>query len=172
MPGTKGLADKIWVMDVRGLRQEDLRDGGHDLSPLTHPDLDLVRRGVVELDETFVSGRSTGRMGASTGKVPVMVAVERIGSHKLGRVRFGIDYAPGSLELVAFARRTIAPGSTISTDGARMLRRLGPLGYTHKYTTTSPSNTCPTTSTNTLSASTAATPKLAACCSTDSSNKP
>ncbi len=60
-----------------------------------------------------------------------MVAVERIGSHKLGRVRFGIDYAPGTLELVSFAQRTIAPGSMIHTDGARFLRRLSTLGYQH-----------------------------------------
>lgn len=98
---------------------------------MVNPERELLA-GVVELDETFVGGRSTGRMGASTGKVPVMVAVERIGSHKLGRVRFGIDYAPGSLELIAFAQRTIAPGSMIHTDGARFFRRLSPLGYSHR----------------------------------------
>ena len=87
---------------------------------MVRPERELLS-GVVELDETFAGGRSTGRMGASTGKIPVMVAVERIGSHKLGRVRFGIDYAPGSLELVSFAQRTIAPGSTISADGVLSL---------------------------------------------------
>jgi hypothetical protein len=91
--------------------------------------------GVVELDETLVGGRSPGRRGASTGKVPVMVAVERIGSHKLGRVRFGINYAPGTLEIINFAQRNIAEGSLISTDGARHMRRLGTLGYRHKYAT-------------------------------------
>jgi transposase-like protein len=101
---------------------------------MVNPGRELLT-GVVELDETFVGGRSTGRMGASTGKVPVMVAVERIGSHKLGRVRFGIDYAPGSLELIAFAQRTIAPGSMIHTDGARFFRRLSALGYSHKGST-------------------------------------
>lgn len=94
-----------------------------------------ILSGVVELDETFVGGLSTGRRGASTGKVPVMVAVERIGTHKLGRVRFGINRGPGSLELVSFAQRSIESGSTIRTDGARFLRRLGTLGYTHKYAT-------------------------------------
>lgn len=97
---------------------------------MVRPEREMLS-GVVELGETFVAGRSTGRMGASTGTASVMVAVERIGSHKLGRVRFGIDHAPGSLELAAFAQRTIAPGSTISTDGAMSLSRLGALGYTH-----------------------------------------
>lgn len=91
--------------------------------------------GVVELDETFVGGRSTGRMGASTGKVPVMIAVERVGNRKLGRVRFGIDYAPGSKEQIAFAQREIEPGTHIQTDGARVLRRLADLGYEHSYAT-------------------------------------
>jgi hypothetical protein len=38
--------------------------------------------GVVEFDETFVGGRTTGKQGGSTDKVPVMVAVERIGTHR------------------------------------------------------------------------------------------
>nr|WP_022884991.1 IS1595 family transposase [Glaciibacter superstes] len=91
--------------------------------------------GVVELDETFVGGRSTGRMGASTGKVPVMIAVERVDNRKLGRVRFGIDSAPGSKEQIAFAQREIEPGTHIQTDGARVLRRLADLGYEHSYAT-------------------------------------
>lgn len=91
--------------------------------------------GVVELDETFVGGRSTGRMGASTGKVPVMIAVERVDNRKLGRVRFGIDYAPGTKEQIAFAQSEIEPGTHIQTDGARVLRRLADLGYEHSYAT-------------------------------------
>jgi len=90
-------------------------------------------RGVVEVDETFVGGRSAGKKGASTDKVPVMVAVERLGPHRLGRVRFDLASAPGSLQLVQFAADTIEEGSVIHTDGARMLRRLGQMGYIHEY---------------------------------------
>jgi hypothetical protein len=43
--------------------------------------------------------------------------------------------APGTLSLVEFACATVEPGSTIRTDGARMLRRLGERGYTHEYAT-------------------------------------
>jgi transposase-like protein len=89
-------------------------------------------RGIVELDETFIGGRSMGRAGASTSKRPVMIAVERAGKRRLGRVRFNLATAPGSLELVAFAQRVIEPGSTIRTDGAPFLRRLADLGYTHE----------------------------------------
>ena len=48
--------------------------------------------GVVEVDESFVGGRATGKGGASTDKVPVMIAVENLGTQvnrklRLGRVR-------------------------------------------------------------------------------------
>jgi transposase-like protein len=99
---------------------------------MVRPDRDLLH-GVVELDETFVGGRSAGRIGASSDKVPIMVAVERAGPRRLGRVRFQVAAAPNTLELVEFATATIAPGSTVRTDGARMLRRLAELGYTHEY---------------------------------------
>ena len=101
---------------------------------MVRPDRELLS-GVVELDETFVGGRSTGKDGASTDKVPVMIAVERLGPRKLGRVRFGIDRAPGSLDLVDFARTSTAIGSLIRTDGARMFRALPGFGYQHEYVT-------------------------------------
>jgi transposase-like protein len=91
-------------------------------------------RGIVELDETFIGGRTAGRAGASTNKRPVMVAVERTSTRRLGRIRFDLAPAPGTLELVAFAQRVIEPGSTIRTDGAPFLRRLSGLGYGHEPT--------------------------------------
>ena len=38
-----------------------------------------------------------------------------------------------SKQLVEFARTTVAPGSLIRTDGARMFRVLAQEGYTHQY---------------------------------------
>lgn len=99
---------------------------------MVRPERDRLA-GVVEVDETFVGGRSAGKRGASTDKVPVMVAVERLGPHKLGRVRFELASAPGTLQLVHFAASTIEKGSVIHADGARMLRRLGDMGYIHEY---------------------------------------
>jgi hypothetical protein len=68
-----------------------------------------------------------------------MVAVEKVGGgRKLGRIRLEVTDRPGSLELVDFAQRTVLPGSTIRTDGARMMRKLGERGergYTHEYVT-------------------------------------
>ena len=99
---------------------------------MVRPERDLLS-GVVEVDETFIGGRSAGKKGGATDKVPVMVAVERLGPRRLGRVRFGVDDAPGTVKLVEFAASTIAEGSTVRTDGARMLRRLATMGYTHEY---------------------------------------
>ena len=101
---------------------------------MVRPDRDRLT-GVVEVDETFVGGVSRGKQGASSDKVPVMVAVEKTGNgRKLRRIRLEVAERPGSLELVDFAERTVTPGSTIRTDGAQMLRKLGEKGYTHEYT--------------------------------------
>ncbi|CAN5663718.1 IS1595-like element ISSod11 family transposase [soil metagenome] len=101
---------------------------------MVRPDRDRLS-GLVELDETFVGGVSVGKAGAGTDKVPVQIAVERVAASKLGRVRFALADAPGSLSLVDFGCSTVMPGSTIRTDGARMLRRLSDRGYIHEYTT-------------------------------------
>ncbi len=105
---------------------------------MVRPDRDRLGGlgGVVEVDETFVGGVSAGKLGASSDKVPVMIAVEKIGAgRKLGRIRLEVTERPGSLELVRFAERMVLPGSTIRTDGATMLSRLGSMGYTHEFTT-------------------------------------
>lgn len=102
---------------------------------MVRPDRDRLS-GIVEVDETFVGGVSRGKQGASSDKVPVMVAVEKTGAgRKLGRIRLEVTERPGTLELVEFAERTVLPGSTIRTDGARMFRKLGNMGYTHEYAT-------------------------------------
>ena len=99
---------------------------------MVRPDRDLLQ-GVVEVDETFIGGVSVGKDGAGSDKVPVQIAVERASAKRLGRVRFAVAEAPGSLELVDFAKTVIAPGSLVRTDGARMLRRLAEDGYRHEY---------------------------------------
>ena len=99
---------------------------------MVRPDRDRLS-GVVEIDESFVGGRSPGRQGGSTEKVPVMIAVERLGPQRFGRVRLGVADAPGSKQLVDFARQVTEPGSLIRTDGARMFRVLADQDYRHEY---------------------------------------
>lgn len=116
--------------------------------------------GVVEVDETFVDGRTAGIKGAGTHKVPIMVAVERVGSRQYGRVRLAVANAPGTLQLVEFASSVVEPGSTIRTDGARIVRprpypkrRDGCSGF-HRYSSSSSGLTSmipPETSTRSVS---------------------
>jgi len=84
---------------------------------MVRPDRELLS-GVVELDETSVGGRSHGKPGGSSDKVPVMVAVERLGPHQLGRVRFGVGDAPGILQLLQFAPYQPTGTPTTSTSAA------------------------------------------------------
>jgi transposase-like protein len=100
---------------------------------MVRPDRELLS-GLVELDETFVGGRTPGGGGSATLKVPVMVAVERRGGdRRLGRIRLAVGTSGGALTTVAFAERVIARGSTIRTDGARAYRRLATMGFTHEF---------------------------------------
>jgi hypothetical protein len=101
---------------------------------MVRPERDKLR-GIVELDETMIGGVSPGSGGGSGDKMPVMVAVERNGTRRLGRVRLAVAARPNSGELVDWATQVIESGSTVRTDGLRTLRRLSTLGYTHEYTT-------------------------------------
>jgi len=92
---------------------------------------------VVELDQSFLGGRSTGKLGASSNKVPITIAVERTTGGRLGRVRLELADKPGGLDIIDFASQVVAPGATIHTDGARMFTRLADLGYTHHATPSS-----------------------------------
>jgi transposase-like protein len=101
---------------------------------MVRPERDKLS-GVVELDETMVGGVSVGKPGAGSDKVPVMIAVERNGTRRLGRVRLAVAQRPNTGDLVDWAAQVIEPGSTVRTDGLRTLRRLSELGYTHEFTT-------------------------------------
>lgn len=68
-------------------------------------------------------------MGAGSGgtsdNLPVMVAVERVGSNRFGRIRLRVASAPGGVQLVDLAASVVGPCSTIRAGGPRMLHRLG-----------------------------------------------
>lgn len=100
---------------------------------MVRPDRDLLS-GIVEVDQIYLGGRSTGKPGGLSDKVCVTVAVERIaGSRRLGRVRFQIPQRGNSNEQIDFVRAVVQPGSTIHTDGLYLFRKLATMGYTHEY---------------------------------------
>jgi len=104
---------------------------------MVRPERELLE-GAVELDQSFLGGKSTGRQGASSGKAPITIAVERTVHGRLGRVRLELADKPGGLDMIEFACEVITPGASIHTDGARMFTRLTDKGYTHHAT---PGNT-------------------------------
>jgi transposase-like protein len=89
---------------------------------------------VVEVDQSFLGGRSHGTSGTGTGKAPVTIAVERLPGGRLGRVRLDAAERPSSLDQVEFAREVIAPGTEIHTDGASLYRQVTEHGFTHHAT--------------------------------------
>ena len=100
---------------------------------MVRPERELLD-GVIELDQSFLGGKSRGKQGGSSEKAPVTIAVERTAAGRLGRVRLDLAGLPGSMDMIDFAREVIAPGASIHTDGARVFTRLTEHGYAHHAT--------------------------------------
>jgi transposase-like protein len=100
---------------------------------MVRPDREMLH-GVVELDEAFIGGQTPRQPGRATDKIPVIIAVERVGAHRLGRVRFGLPQRYSSSEQIGFAQAVIQPGSIVRTDGLSALRKLSQVGFIHEYT--------------------------------------
>jgi hypothetical protein len=101
---------------------------------MVRPDRELLGADpgvVVELDQSFLGGRSVGKPGGSSDKTPITSAVERTAGGRLGRVRLEVADRAGGLDMIEFATQVVAPGAMIHTDGARMFTRLTALGYIH-----------------------------------------
>jgi hypothetical protein len=88
--------------------------------------------GVVELDQSFLGGRSHGKPGGASEKAPITIAVERLASGRLGRVRLDLAEVSNAMDQVEFAAEVIAPGTEIHTDGALVFTRLSDHGFTHR----------------------------------------
>ena len=109
---------------------------------MVRPERDKLS-GIVELDETMIGGATRNSGGGYGDKVAVMIAIEHNDTRRLGRVRLAVADHPGTRQLVDFATTVIEPGSTIRTDGARTLRRLAHIGYTHDSPSATPPPTRP-----------------------------
>ena len=94
---------------------------------MVRPDRDQLR-GIVEVDESWVGGRSHGRLGASTDKTIVVIAVERNGSHGIGRIRLQSIPSTDNAFLLPVVRSFVEPGSLLRTDGRVGYKRLGRRG--------------------------------------------
>jgi len=88
--------------------------------------------GVVEVDETYIGGKKSGKRGrGSEGKYLVAIAAQ-IEDNRIGRIRLKhIPDASGD-SLNCAIEESIEPGSTIMTDGWEGYSKVKTLGYIHK----------------------------------------
>jgi transposase-like protein/Zn ribbon nucleic-acid-binding protein len=98
---------------------------------MVRPDRDKLT-GVVEVDETYVGGKRTGKRGrGSEGKTLVAVAVEDKGEKGIGRIRLKhIKDASGD-SLESFIKEMIESGATVRTDDWNGYNGVQALGYKH-----------------------------------------
>ena len=129
------------VLSARGL-QDALGFGSYETAwawlhklrrAMVRPERERLS-GVVELDQSFLGGRSHGKPGGASDKAPITIAVERLPSGRLGRARLQLAAMANGLDQVEFAREVIATGTEIHTDGALVLTRLSDHGFTHRPT--------------------------------------
>lgn len=75
-------------------------------------------QGTVQIDEAFLGGESTGPGSRGRkGKVPLLVAVSAAPDGKAAQVCLSPQPATGE-DVVVFCLNTLAPGSTVVSDGA------------------------------------------------------
>lgn len=102
----------------------------------------IGKNGHVDIDETFVGGRTQGRGRGVTDKVIVAGAVEVRKLQKprgerefiAGRLRLARVSGRGKRPLEAFAQASVEPGSFVVTDGWHGYDNLAALGYEHSPT--------------------------------------
>jgi len=98
--------------------------------------------GLVEVDETFVSVTDAAKAAkgsrtkskSNTLKCNVVIAIELLNPKGFGRLRLKRVPADTIEHLIGFVRETVAPGSTVHTDGSNSYLTLPQYGYVHERT--------------------------------------
>jgi transposase-like protein len=90
--------------------------------------------GRVEVDETYVGGEEEGVLGRQTHKKARVVIAAEEDDKRIGRIRMRRIESVSRKELHSFVRVSVAPGSTVHTDGWWAYRGLEKHGYRHKVT--------------------------------------
>jgi transposase-like protein len=112
-----GCYETAWQW-LHKLRRAMVRPGRDQLS------------GLIQVDETYVGGRKTGKRGrGAEGKAIVAIAVEDKSSEGIGRIRLKHIPDASADSLGNFAKMVLAPGSVIKTDDWSGYLPLPSLGY-------------------------------------------
>ena len=88
--------------------------------------------GVVEVDETYVGGKRSGKRGrGADGKALVVVAVEDNGKYGIGRIRLQYVKDASGESLKGFIKTAIDSDSTVRTDDWNGYTGITEMGYYH-----------------------------------------
>ena len=105
---------------LQKLRSCTIRNGREKLS------------GIIEADEFYLGGQSSGKRGrGADNKCVVAIAVERKGK-KLGRLRMQVIDQCNADNLIPFVEASVSLGSAVSTDGWKGYNSLSSKGYKHR----------------------------------------
>ena len=87
---------------------------------------------VVEVDETLVGGKKSGkRVRVAEGKILVVIAIELV-DKKMGRVRLETIDSADRIQLNQFIKHNVELGSKIVTDGWKGYTDIKKVGYKHE----------------------------------------
>lgn len=88
--------------------------------------------GIVEVDETLVGGKKSGKRGrGAEGKILVIIAIELVGK-KMGRVRMETIERADRIQINQFIKNNIELGSTVITDGWKGYTDVKKMKYIHE----------------------------------------
>jgi transposase-like protein len=131
----KNGASALGIQRVLGLRSYQTAWAWlHKLRrAMVRPDRDRLS-GWVEVDETYVGGLEEGKQGRGGVDKALIVIAAQADGNGLGRIRMAVVPDASGCSLHGFVKDSIAPGSTIHTDGWPGYSGLQNEGYDHEIT--------------------------------------
>ena len=100
---------------------------------MVRPDRDQLS-GVVQVDESYVGGVEAGVRGRETIKKAIVAIAAEVDGRKIGRIRLRWVPDLSAPVLRGFVKDSIAPASTVHTDGWPSYQGLAKLGFRHTVT--------------------------------------
>ena len=105
---------------------------------MVRPDRDQLS-GVVQVDESYVGGVEAGVRSRETIKKAIVAIAAEVDGRKIGRIRLRWVPDLSAPVLRGFVKDSIAPASTVHTDGWPSYQGLAKLGFRHTVTNLSTS---------------------------------